>query len=637
MFICSISGQETQSPVLSPSSHRIYDKQQLIKYIQLNNSDPITNQPLSESDLIEIQPTPIPSSSTTTTSTSTTIIPKEPKTTSIPSLLTQFQNEWDATALELFQLRKQVGTLKQDLSLSLYKQDAAVKVAIGAMDECKNWKTQVEQLTSKVGLGEADTVIGGGGSGAARTAFGEDVGELLVKKHEELFRFHKEHKVKFPFDLKKDVKFDVLIDEQLVKLLPLGSSVENGTLVRGLINQTATKIALVTTTGTVSIISLQNGETLYSYQSSSTSFTNTDPSVSTSIEWLNNDSIVFISDNGIRFSSTEFIIPTTPTQTKIIQHPALSNVTLEITHSGIRLVDYTHCLINPVHDFPSSSSSSSSEEEKEEEQEEKDHDKPPVAAIHPDGLLLATTITSTTVGVFNLSKPHNENKELEIIKPDSDSVADEATVTNLYFSKNGYSLLIEWTNPTTNPTTETETKTTSSQTNKSQLWFYDLRKSNYTESALDLASAGSSITMNSSATVMVVGNEWFKYLKKSKVWVPGGVLTHPGLGLGSGAGAGLADEDDGEPERKKAKTTAGAGAGAGKRGRPSKKALAEAAAEAEAEAEAQKAKKKSGKGKGKGKVVGCDFCVVDGEGKQRQDLFKLVFDDGVFCDVKLSV
>ncbi|GME71355.1 unnamed protein product [Ambrosiozyma monospora] len=573
MFICSISGQETQSPVLSPSSHRIYDKQQLIKYIQLNNSDPITNQPLSESDLIEIQPTPIPSSTqstTSTASTSTTIIPKEPKTTSIPSLLTQFQNEWDSTALELFQLRKQVGTLKQDLSLSLYKQDAAVKVAIGAMEESKNWKNQVEQLTTKVGMGEA--VVGGGAA-----ADGTDTGELLVKKHEELFRFHKENKVKFPFDLKKEVKFDILVDKQQVKLF-LNSLIENGdaTLVYGSINQTATKISVVTSTGTIAIISLQNGEVLYSYQSSSTVFTT---SSDVSIQWLNNDSVVFISDNGIRFSTTEFMIPTTPTQTKIIQHPALNNVTLEITHSGIRLVDYTHCLIKPLHDFPLSSS-------------DEDYDTPPVAAIHPDGLLLATTITSNTVGIFNLSKPHNENKELEITKPDS--LTDEAipTVTNLYFSKNGYTLLIEWT---------------TSGINKSQLWFYDLRKSSYTEGTLDLASTGAAITMNSSATVMIVGTEWFKYVKKSKVWVAGGVLTHPGLGEHEGG--------DGEPEKKKAKV-------AGKRGRPSKKALAET--------EAEKAKKM-------GKVVACEFCVVDGDGKQRQDLFKLVFDDGVFCDVKLSV
>ena len=43
-------------------------------------------------------------------------------------MLNLFQNEWDALMLEMHQLRQALGTTRQELSYTLYMQDAATRV-----------------------------------------------------------------------------------------------------------------------------------------------------------------------------------------------------------------------------------------------------------------------------------------------------------------------------------------------------------------------------------------------------------------------------------------------------------------------------------------------------------------------------
>jgi hypothetical protein len=54
--------------------------------------------------------------------------PRPPTHSSIPALLQSLQNEWDAIVLEIFALKQQYNSTRQELSYALYSQDAATRV-----------------------------------------------------------------------------------------------------------------------------------------------------------------------------------------------------------------------------------------------------------------------------------------------------------------------------------------------------------------------------------------------------------------------------------------------------------------------------------------------------------------------------
>lgn len=77
--------------------------------------------------------------------------PRPPTLTSIPSLLSVFQNEWDALALESYNLRQQLGQTRQELATALYQHDAAVRVIARLTRERDEARDALSKVTISTG------------------------------------------------------------------------------------------------------------------------------------------------------------------------------------------------------------------------------------------------------------------------------------------------------------------------------------------------------------------------------------------------------------------------------------------------------------------------------------------------------
>lgn len=119
---------------------RIFEKRLIEAYIAEHGKDPVTGEDLSTEDLVEVK-------------TDRVVRPRPPTLTSIPSLLSVFQEEWDALALETFSLRQALAQTRQELSSALYQHDAAVRVIARLTKE----RDEARDALSKVSVGTTRT------------------------------------------------------------------------------------------------------------------------------------------------------------------------------------------------------------------------------------------------------------------------------------------------------------------------------------------------------------------------------------------------------------------------------------------------------------------------------------------------
>ena len=115
--------------------------------------------------------------------------PRPPTFTSIPSLLSVFQNEWDALALETYTLRQHLTQTRQELSNALYENDAAKRVVARLQRE----RDEARDALSKV------TANGSGGvNGEAMQVDGQELSRELVAKVEATQEKYAQHISRYP-------------------------------------------------------------------------------------------------------------------------------------------------------------------------------------------------------------------------------------------------------------------------------------------------------------------------------------------------------------------------------------------------------------------------------------------------------
>lgn len=114
-MLCSISGVPPQEPVVSMKTGHVFERRLIEKHLQVSGTCPATNEELDVKDLLPVKGMD-------------SIKPRAPDATSLPSLMSTMQNEWDALMLETFTLKQHLEATRQELAHVLYQHDAACRV-----------------------------------------------------------------------------------------------------------------------------------------------------------------------------------------------------------------------------------------------------------------------------------------------------------------------------------------------------------------------------------------------------------------------------------------------------------------------------------------------------------------------------
>jgi pre-mRNA-processing factor 19 len=148
------------------------------QYINEHGTEPNSGDALTSDDLLAIHSSRI-------------VRPRPPTLTSIPALLATFQNEWDALALETYNLKEQLARTREELATALYQHDAAVRVIARLSrerDEARDALSKVS-VTEATANGEEMAVDTVEGLPEALGALVDETHQTYVKHLQDLFTF----------------------------------------------------------------------------------------------------------------------------------------------------------------------------------------------------------------------------------------------------------------------------------------------------------------------------------------------------------------------------------------------------------------------------------------------------------------
>ncbi|TIC10775.1 WD40 repeat-like protein, partial [Wallemia mellicola] len=142
-MFCAISGEPPQEAVVSVKSGHLFEKRLIEKYINENGKDPISGEQLAVDDLVSVKSEP------------KNVAPRPPSLTSVPTLLSTLQSEWDSLVLETHSLREQYVNGRKDLAHALYQVDAAHRVIARLMVERDQAREALSNIQAGLGVAPA--------------------------------------------------------------------------------------------------------------------------------------------------------------------------------------------------------------------------------------------------------------------------------------------------------------------------------------------------------------------------------------------------------------------------------------------------------------------------------------------------
>ncbi|CAD7969796.1 unnamed protein product [Amoebophrya sp. A25] len=242
--VCNLLGVVPHEPVISPQGY-IFEKRAIETYLDSTGKFcPVTREALTAEQLLKVATLP-------------SQIPLAPQPHSIPNLIQLLRNDMDTLLLENFMVKSENKSLKQELSTTLYTDDAATRLLVKAQREHDALRERAQQLLEANSKLQSELASGVGLSTnpfVAETPSFPDVAFCEeMKQLEEHFRAERKEKKK---KKEKEEKEDFSVFEPTV-CAPLHSTTEKGIRCLALHPENETMVVTGGVDGTVVVFDIE--------------------------------------------------------------------------------------------------------------------------------------------------------------------------------------------------------------------------------------------------------------------------------------------------------------------------------------------------------------------------------------------